>query len=102
MYNILENILPRSTCRIKTGRISYVALRASFRAQHLALVKEYHNNGLVVMAGALTNPPDKAVFVFKCSDKSEVESFAAKDPYIQNGIIKSWDIREWTAVIGGE
>jgi uncharacterized protein YciI len=51
------------------------------------------------MGGALADPVDKAVLIFKCQDKAVVEHFALQDPYVQNGLISSWVIREWTVVI---
>ncbi len=52
------------------------------------------------MGGALADPADKAVLIFKCQDKEVVENFVLKDPYVQNCIIDSWEVREWTVVIG--
>jgi hypothetical protein len=31
-----------------------------------------------------------------------VENFAKNDPYVKNGLVKNWHIREWTTVIGPE
>jgi uncharacterized protein YciI len=80
----------------------YVTRRAPFRSAHLALAREYHERGFLVMGGALADPADKAVLVFRCQDKSVVEDFVRQDPYVQNGLIVSWEVREWTVVIGGE
>jgi uncharacterized protein YciI len=30
------------------------------------------------------------------------ENFARADPYVTRGLVKSWRVREWTVVIGGE
>ncbi|MEX2595244.1 MAG: YciI-like protein [Anditalea sp.] len=78
----------------------YIERRASLRNLHLALAKEYHEKGLLLMGGALADPADKAVLIFKCQDKAVVENFALKDPYVQKGVIASWEVREWTVVIG--
>lgn len=78
----------------------YIQRRAPFRNQHLSLAKEYHDKGLLLMGGALSDPADKAVLIFKCQDKTAIENFVLKDPYVQNGIIASWEIREWKVVIG--
>jgi uncharacterized protein YciI len=53
------------------------------------------------MAGALNSPPDKAVLVFKGDSPAVAEDFAKHDPYVLNGLIKSWQVRPWTVVIGG-
>ncbi|MFC4874360.1 YciI-like protein [Negadavirga shengliensis] len=80
----------------------YVTKRAPFRSAHLALAMEYHDKGFLKMGGALADPADKAVLVFRCQDKSVIEDFVRQDPYVQNGLIVSWEVREWTVVIGGE
>ncbi len=54
------------------------------------------------MAGALTEPVDGAVFVFKVEDRSTVEGFVAADPYVSAGLVPAWRIRPWTVVFGGE
>jgi uncharacterized protein len=28
------------------------------------------------------------------------ERFAADDPYVRNGLVRSWRVREWTTVVG--
>ncbi len=76
----------------------YVTRRAPLRAEHLALVKASHAKGDLVLAGALANPPDAAVLVFRSAKSAE--DFAAADPYVKNGLVTSWRVREWTTVIG--
>ena len=34
------------------------------------------------------------------NDKSVIEDFVSKDPYIKNGLILKWEIREWNVAIG--
>ena len=78
----------------------YLARRAAFREVHLALAREAHRRGELILAGALAEPPDRAVFVWRTDDRSVVESFADGDPYVRNGLVTSWTIRPWTVVIG--
>jgi uncharacterized protein YciI len=33
--------------------------------------------------------------------KEAAEAFARADPYVRNGLVTRWRIREWTTVIGG-
>jgi uncharacterized protein YciI len=30
------------------------------------------------------------------------EEFAKNDPYVKNGLITRWWVREWTVVLGGQ
>ena len=78
----------------------YLARRGSFREEHLALAREANARGHLVLAGALADPPDRAVLVWRAEDRSVVERFAADDPYVRNGLVASWTVRPWTVVIG--
>ena len=79
-----------------------VEKRAPFRGDHLALANEYLERGELLMAGAFANPVDGAAFVFSVEDRARVEAFVAADPYVANGLVPSWRIREWTVVVGGD
>ncbi|MGE5428556.1 MAG: YciI-like protein [Methylococcaceae bacterium] len=81
---------------------NYVERRKPFRDEHLKLAMEAYNNGAVVMAGALADPADEAVLVFKGDSPAVAEAFAKNDPYVKNGLIKEWKVRPWSVVIGGE
>jgi hypothetical protein len=76
----------------------YVEKRTPFRAVHLDLVEETYHRGDLVMAGALADPADGAVFVFRTQQAAE--AFAHADPYVANGLVKSWRVRKWTTVVG--
>ncbi len=78
-----------------------VERRAPFRGDHLALANEYLERGELLMAGAFADPVDGAAFVFSVEDRARVEAFMAADPYVANGLVPSWRIREWTVVVGG-
>ena len=78
-----------------------VEKRAPFRDDHLALANEYLERGELVMAGAFAEPVDGAAFVFSVEERARVEAFVAADPYVANGLVPSWRIREWTVVVGG-
>ena len=43
----------------------YVERRGPFRAEHLGLIQQAHGRGELVMAGALADPADGAVLVFR-------------------------------------
>jgi len=80
----------------------YVEKRTPFRKIHLALATAYFKEGQLIMGGALANPADKAMLVFRCEEVKTVEHFVQQDPYVLNGLVKSWEIREWTVVVGAE
>jgi uncharacterized protein YciI len=78
----------------------YPERRKAFRAEHLALAERWRGEGRLVLAGAL-QPPDTALLVFRVGGPAEVEEFVRQDPYVGNGLVRSWRVREWTVVIGG-
>lgn len=80
---------------------NYVERRAPFREEHLALARAAHARGELVMAGALADPPDAAVLVFKGEGPVVAEAFVESDPYVRNGLVTEWSVRPWTVVIGG-
>ncbi|MCL5027928.1 MAG: YciI-like protein [Bacteroidetes bacterium] len=80
---------------------NYIEKRVPFRESHLAYASAAHKRGELVFAGALAEPADSAVLVFKVDKPSTVEKFAKHDPYVLNGLITEWKIRPWSVVIGG-
>jgi uncharacterized protein len=80
----------------------FVERRAPFRQDHLKLADEANRRGELVLAGALASPPDGALIIFRGEDSSAAWSFAENDPYVQNGLVKHWEVRPWTVVVGGE
>jgi uncharacterized protein len=80
----------------------YITKRTQYRDEHLKLAKEFHNRGELLLAGAFSDPYDKTLLVFKVTDKSVIEDFVKNDPYYKNGLVKSYEIRQWTVVIGNE
>lgn len=79
----------------------YLERRKPYRKEHLARAEKAHKEGLLVMAGAL-QPPEGAVLVCRADSAAPVEDFAKSDPYVKHGVVKSWRVREWAVVIGGE
>ena len=80
----------------------YLERRGEFRAEHLGLATALLERGELVLAGAFADPADGAALVFRADDRSVVEAFVAADPYVANGLVTAWRIREWTVVIGGD
>jgi hypothetical protein len=78
----------------------YLERRGSFRAAHLQLAWAACERGQLVLGGAVNDPTDTAVLLFKADTADAAEAFAKADPYVKNGLVKSWRVREWTTVIG--
>lgn len=78
----------------------YMERRPAYRADHLALARAAHEKGDLVLGGALAEPPDGAVLIFKGETDAAARAFAEADPYVANGLIAKWRVREWTTVVG--
>jgi uncharacterized protein len=80
----------------------FVARRGPFRNEHLRLAGESHGRAEMVLGGALSEPADTALIIFRCADKSTAENFARNDPYVMNDLVKKWTVRPWNVVVGQE
>jgi hypothetical protein len=64
---------------------------------HRALWRTFHADGRLLMIGPFTDEPAGALGVF--STREAAEEFVRVDPFVQNGIVASWSIREWNEVL---
>lgn len=78
----------------------YLVRRGEFRDAHLALVRATMDRGELFLGGAFANPADGAVIVFRGDSPAIAEAFAQSDPYVRNGLVTAWRVREWTTVVG--
>jgi hypothetical protein len=78
----------------------YVARRVPLRAAHIAHARAAVARGELVLGGALADPPDRAVLLFRGDSPAAAEAFARVDPYVTNGLVTKWQVREWTTVVG--
>jgi hypothetical protein len=78
----------------------YVERRAPLRDEHLKLIREGHARGEIVMAGAVGDPPESALLVFRSESPAAAESFARADPYVTRGLVTRWTVQPWNVVVG--
>lgn len=71
--------------------------RAPHRAEHLALVGEWHDAGRCLLAGAHGDPVSGAVLVFAASE--DAEGFMREDPYVRAGLVSAHRIEPVTVVV---
>lgn len=79
---------------------NYAERRVPFRAAHLAHAWAAADRGELLLGGALADPIDGAVLLFKCDSPAVVEAFVAADPYVINGLVTRWRVRAWTTLVG--
>jgi len=82
-YDYVDNIVER---------------RAPHRERHLALYRDWQKSGRLLMGGAVGDPPYGALIVFDVQDPSEVEAFAASDPYVLEGLVTGRRVEPWAVV----
>lgn len=78
----------------------YLDRRPAFRDEHLTLARAAVDRGELRLAGAFGDPADRALLVWQTDDRSVVEDFVRHDPYVTNGLVRSWTIRQWNVVLG--
>lgn len=77
----------------------YLVRRAPLREEHLRLAQEAHERGTLVLAGALSDPADRALLVWATDDSAVVHDFVERDPYVRNGLVLRWTVRPWNVVV---
>ncbi|CAL5223834.1 g6413 [Coccomyxa viridis] len=73
--------------------------RGPFREKHLELAGQKRDEGKIVLAGALTDPVDTALFIWKNASQEEIEQFVKDDVYVNNKLVTDWSIRPWMVMI---
>ena len=79
---------------------NFAQKRMPYRQEHLAKVSHAHTAGELVLAGALADPVDGALLIFRGPTAEPAEAFAKADPYVTSGLVTSWRVRKWITVIG--
>jgi uncharacterized protein YciI len=84
---------PRETNRKPVSRLNGDPLVQAF-------ARRSHQRGDLVLGGALADPVDGAVFLFRGPSPAAAEAFAVGDPYVRTGLVTSWRVRVWATVVG--
>jgi uncharacterized protein YciI len=72
------------------------AKAADFFEAHRALWADFHAKGLLLMLGPFMDG-EGAMSVW--TSKEAAEEFAHKDPFVSQGVVSRWHIREWKEVL---
>ena len=78
----------------------YMQRRSQYRDQHMSIAQAAIDRGELFLGGAFADPADGAAIIFKGNSPEVAEAFARADPYVVNGLVASWHVREWTTVAG--
>jgi uncharacterized protein YciI len=76
-----------------------VERRAPHREGHLALIRRWYEEGRIVIAGGLGDPPHSGLIVLRVDDaQAAAEEFVAEDPYQPAGLVTSWRVEPFLNV----
>jgi uncharacterized protein YciI len=75
-----------------------VLVRApAYAAAHRARLDEFHERGVLLMAGPYSDPHEGAIGIF--TSREAAKEFIKGDPFVLNGVVRSWQIHEWNEVL---
>jgi len=79
----------------------YLEKRAAHRAVHLELAQASAARDELQLGGAVpSDQPPFGLLLFKAESPDVAEAFARADPYVTQGVVTSWRVREWITVVG--
>ena len=65
-----------------------------FFPAHWARCQEFHERGLLSMVGTFGDPQTQgSMAIF--TTREGAEEFVAGDPFVQNGVVRRYEVREW-------
>ncbi|HEY6637569.1 MAG TPA: YciI family protein [Solirubrobacterales bacterium] len=71
-------------------------LHAAAHSEHW---KPFRERGELLMIGPFGDPQSQgAMAVF--TTRESAEQFAHNDPFVVNGVVRSWEVREWDEAVG--
>jgi len=73
-----------------------VKARMQYEA-HRARLNDFHARGSLLMAGPFANPAEGAMGVF--TSREAAEEFIQGDPFVINGVVAKWSLRDWNEVL---
>ncbi len=66
-------------------------------AAHRARWQEFASEGTLLMVGPFANPQEGAMGIF--TTREAAERFAKDDPFVVNGVVSNWVVREWAEAL---
>lgn len=64
---------------------------------HRAMWQEFRDRGVLLLVGPFSDRSG-AMSVF--TTREAAEEFVSRDPFVLNGVVQRWTIREWMEAIG--
>ena len=64
---------------------------------HRKRLQEFHERGVLLMAGPFANPAEGALGIF--TSREAAGEFVKGDPFVLNGVVAKWRLVEWNEVL---
>jgi hypothetical protein len=80
------------------GPAADLAQAREYFPDHRAWYGKFHDRGLLLMIGPFADagaPGAMAVF----TTREAAEEFVAGDPFVVNGVVRDWAVREWNEAL---
>ena len=69
-------------------------------AAHLERLTRFRDDGELLMVGVFGDPQEEgSMGIF--ATRAGAEEFVREDPFVLNGVVKAWEVREWNEIFGG-
>lgn len=78
----------------------FLERRGDLRDTHIANIEAAVERGEIFIGGAFAGPVDGAMIVFAADTPDVATAFAKADPYVREGLVTKWWVREWMTVVG--
>ncbi len=67
---------------------------------HSERLGQFHQDGTLLMVGAFGDPQNEGSMAIFAT-REAAEAFVAEDPFVLNGVVRGWQIREWNEALTG-
>ena len=65
---------------------------------HSARIREFHERGDILMVGTFGDPQrEGSMAIFPTQEAAE--AFVAGDPFVREGVVRSWQLRTWNEIL---
>ena len=69
----------------------------TYYTAHRARIDEFRTRGTLLMVGAFSNSAEGAMGIF--TTRAAAEEFIKGDPFVINGVVAKWTLRDWDEVL---
>jgi uncharacterized protein len=65
---------------------------------HKARLDDFHARGTLLMVGTFGDPQaEGSMAIF--TTRAAAEEFVEGDPFVRNGVVRAWHLREWNEIL---